>query len=214
MGNFSQKFRYHWRRYLAIGFLSLAIAFEVGYFVAGILSMWAYGSGGISSFSFIWNFVILMICYVMMLQGNVRNSYIAYRGVLSFTFLSTIVMVVDVLFNGASLLAYSSSPIGLVIALGTLLFTIGQIVLGIFCYIRLYGLMARGYTNFKALALFFSFFLGTLIISNLFTILYEFLLNDLLSSGNIYLILLILLSPISELFAAAGALVTIFRLRE
>lgn len=211
MSNFFRSIKYHWKRTLAIFFLGLAVAFEIAYFIIGMVQMLQSGSYSVNTFSFIWNFAILMICYVTMLLGNLRNSYSAYRGVLSFVFLSTILLIFDVIYDLFDL-GFASSVTALGIEIGIIAAMVGEIVLGVFCYLRLQGYLTGRYVNLRRLKLLFGLFLGFLIISNgLYIGLVFYELGLAISTLTIFLLLL---SPISELFAAVGTWVTIARLDE
>ncbi len=209
---FFEKFRYHYKRYLAIIFTSIAIGFLLADFIINLLLMIQNEiAPGFSTLSFVWNFVILMICFVMLLRGNSRQSSIAFQGVLSFIFLSIILLAYELIFQIIYGTGFSFSGVNAVFAILIILGIVGMIVLGILCYLRLKGYLSGSYSNLKRIKIDFTIFLVILILWHGLTIGFEFYLGGIAGWVEI---LLVLLTPISELFGAAACLFTIYRLNE
>ena len=128
MSRFINQFRYHAKRTFAIIFVSLAIALQLANFILGILQVI---SGSTVSWNFIWNFIVMMICYVRMLQGNLDNTTRAYSGVLMFVSLSAVTLVFDVVFSIITFGLSVGDTTSLVIQLVTLILTAGEMTLAI-----------------------------------------------------------------------------------
>ncbi len=209
MSRFINQFRYHAKRTFAIIFISLAIALQLANFILGVLQI---TSGNTISWSFIWNFVIMMICYVRILQGNIDNTTKAYSGVLMFVSLSAITLVFDVV---ASLFVFGfgtgADTTALIIEIAIFVLLAGEMTLAILTAVYFRRLlMGYGRTNIKTVKILAGFFFGLLILGQGFYIALFFvagyIASDLLS------IFLVLLSPLSEFFAAIAAWITLSRI--
>ena len=209
---FFEKFRYHYKRYLAILCASIAIGFVLGDFVTKlILMIQNETSPGFSTLSFVWNFVILMICYVMLLRGNSRQNGMAFQGVLSFVFLSIVLLAYELVFQIIYGTGFSFSGTNLVFTILIIVGILGMVVLGVLCYIRLKGYMSGSYSNLKTIKILFTIFLLVLILWHGLTIGFQFYLGGVVGWIEILLVLLV---PISELFGSLSCLFTIYRLNE
>src|SRR5574344_2038415 len=204
---FQQRLKYHYKKYLAIFFDSLAIAFISADFIISLLQMTgSFSSTILSGFSYIWNFAILMVCYIYILKGNMQGTSQAFQGVLSFVFLVLFLLIVNTAVNSVSnlLLFASGSWQSSLISSLYLLFSLLQIVSGIFSYIRLRQYMLGRYSNTKSIALWYSIFMGSLILT------YGFQITLYVMAGGAS-ILLLLLQPLSELSCAIACLFTVLR---
>ena len=208
MSRFINQFRYHAKRTFAIIFVSLAIALQLANFILGILQVI---SGSTVSWSFIWNFIIMMICYVRMLQGNLDNTTRAYSGVLMFVSLSAVTLVFDVVFSIITFGLSVGDTTSLIIQLVMLILTAGEMTLAILTAVYLRRLLyGYGRTNLKTVKILAGFFFGLLIVGQGFYIASFFLAGYVVS--DLLGIFLVLLSPLSEFFAAIAAWITLSRI--
>lgn len=203
----SQRIKYHYKKYLAITFDSLAIALIIADFIINLISMGqSSGSPSINSLSYIWNFAILMICYVLILKGNMQGSTQAFQGVLSFVFLVLFLLIVNAATSGLLNFSviFSGNWVSVLLYSFYFLFSILQIVAGIFSYIKLRQYMQGRYSDTRAISLWYAIFMGSLVIS------YGFEIAIYVISGGAS-VLLYLLQPISELCCAISCLFTVLR---
>ncbi len=207
MSRFINQFRYHAKRTFALIFIILAIAFQVANFTVGIINI---ASGSKASFNFIWNFIILMICYVRMLKGNVEDTTKACVGVLTFVYLSTISLVFDTIYSAIDI-GLSSDRLQLIIQIVIFVLMAMETALGIATAVKLRRLIyGFGKTSLKQVKILAGFFFALLILGQAAYIGIWFLFVGDLS--NVITVLLLLLSPISELFASIAAWITLSRI--
>ncbi len=207
MSRFINQFKYHAKRTFALIFIVLAIALEVANFILGI---YVYISTRTSSLSFIWNFAILMVCYVRMLKGNVENDMRAMMGVLTFIILSTITLAFDSVYS-VIMIGASSDTVELIIYIVLFAIIGGEAALGIIASIKLRRLLyGYGRTNIKQVKILAGFFFGLLIAGQALYIAMWIVLG--LASSSLISLFLIFLSPLGEFFAAIAAWITLSRI--
>ncbi len=207
MSRFINQFKYHAKRTFALIFIVLAIALEVANFILGI---YVYISTRTSSLSFIWNFAILMVCYVRMLKGNVENDMRAMMGVLTFIILSTITLAFDSVYS-VIMIGASSDTVELIIYIVLFAIIGGEAALGIITSIKLRRLLyGYGRTNIKQVKILAGFFFGLLIAGQALYIAMWIVLG--LASSSLISLFLIFLSPLGEFFAAIAAWITLSRI--
>lgn len=208
MSRFVNYFRYHLKRTLAIIFLALAVGFEIGSFAIGIIS---FVNGVDSSMSFIWNFLILIICYVRMLKGNLDDSGRALNGVMTFILLS----MIDCVLTAATMIYINLSLLFTpVFYYFIILFVIygGVAALGI-CTFIFFRRSMTGYSSMslKGVKIMAGFFFAILIIANGFSSVVPLFFSD--SVITFKMAFLASLSTIGQFFASIGAWITISRIR-
>ncbi len=207
MSRFINQFKYHAKRTFALIFIVLAIALEVANFILGI---YVYISTRTSSLSFIWNFAILMVCYVRMLKGNVENDMRAMMGVLTFIILSTITLAFDSVYS-VIMIGASSDTVELIIYIVLFAIIGGEAALGIITSIKLRRLLyGYGRTNIKQVKILAGFFFGLLIAGQALYIAMWIVMG--LASSSLISLFLIFLSPLGEFFAAIAAWITLSRI--
>ncbi len=207
MSRFINQFKYHAKRTFALIFIVLAIALEVANFILGI---YVYISTRTSSLSFIWNFAILMVCYVRMLKGNVENDMRAMMGVLTFIILSTITLAFDSVYS-VIMIGASSDTVELIIYIVLFAIIGGEAALGIITSIKLRRLLyGYGRTNIKQVKILAGFFFGLLVAGQALYIAMWIVLG--LASSSLISLFLIFLSPLGEFFAAIAAWITLSRI--
>ncbi len=207
MSRFINQFKYHAKRTFALIFIVLAIALEVANFILGI---YVYISTRTSSLSFIWNFAIMMVCYVRMLKGNVENDMRAMMGVLTFIILSTITLALDSVYS-VIMIGASSDTVELIIYIVLFAIIGGEAALGIITSIKLRRLLyGYGRTNIKQVKILAGFFFGLLIAGQALYIAMWIVLG--LASSSLISLFLIFLSPLGEFFAAIAAWITLSRI--
>ncbi len=208
MSRFINQFKYHGKRTFALIFIVLAIALETANFILGI---YEYVTTRTSSFSFIWNFIIMMVCYVRLLQGNVENNAKAGTGVLTFIVLSTITLVFDSIYS-AIYIGMSSDTTQLLIQIALFVVIAGEAALGIVTSIKLRRLLyGFGRTNLKQVKILAGIFFALLIVGKGLYIGMWFALGA-VSTSSLISIFLLLLSPLGEFFAAIASWITLSRI--
>ena len=137
------KIRYHnWKRTLAIFFSLLAVLSSLAGFVLTMID-----SGQSSDFTNlvidILNFVIMMLVGYYLLDGNVRNSNSAYRGVLSYVF----IMAMNAVFNALDLiiLEIGMGIAGIVLVSFSLVSAIASAVVGFILYRKIIFYLNRSF---------------------------------------------------------------------
>lgn len=212
------KFRYHYKKYLAIFFICLAIAFVSADLILNFVNLIVSGyQPGLSSVSAVITFVILMVAYVMILKGNLENSGLAFQGVLSFVFLLLFNEILSLIFSSISsklsaFYAFASGEYligGLAIASYILLAL--QLVAGIFAYIRLRQYMEGQYVSSVHVKVWFMIYFGLFILNTGTTLAVYFLGS---SPRSLMLLFLALLEPISELCCVLSSIFTVLRLSD
>ncbi len=147
-----QKLRYHYKKYLAILFASLAWASLVGSMVMEIV--WAYGSGGtMVDFNWIWNLIFSALVYGTILVGNIQGTSTAFYGILLFVFSTVINAGINLFLGGMNIFVslFAGNPLTAAVGSLTILFTVATLVTGIFVYIRCRGFLANTYPSYSGL---------------------------------------------------------------
>ncbi len=213
-----QKFRYHYKKYLAIFFVSLAVAFIAADLILNFVSLILQGAQpGLGIISRVFTFVILMISYVMIFKGNVESSGLAFQGVLSFVFLLLFSEIVSMLLgsidSGISLATYFRDGLYLLgtITLVSYLLIVLQVVAGVFSYIRLRQYMLGRYVSSVGVKVWFMIYFGLFILSVVATLAIFFLSFP---SSDWMKVFLALLEPISELCCGISAIFTVLRISD
>ena len=137
------KIRYNnWKRTLAIFFSLLAVLSSLTGFVLTMID-----SGQSSDFTNlvidILNFIIMMLVGYYLLDGNVRNSNSAYRGVLSYVF----IMAMNAVFNALDLiiLEIGMGIAGIVLVSFSLVSAIASAVVGFILYRKIIFYLNRSF---------------------------------------------------------------------
>lgn len=149
---FKQNLRYHYKKYLAILFASLAWVCLIGSMVMEILA--AYGGGGmLADFNWVWNLVFSAIVYGTILVGNLRGTSLAFYGILLFVFSTVINAAINLFLGGTNvfLSLLAGDPVGAAFAVLSLLFVAASIVTGVFVYIRCRGFLNNTYASYAGL---------------------------------------------------------------
>lgn len=130
---FFRSWKYNWKKYLAILFASLGFIFECGVFASDLYAIVNFGYSGLNLFSSIWNFGVIIFVLYFLYAGNIRNSYLAYSGVLAFIFM----MVWDVIATFIiDIFPYGSNTTYSWLYIVHLLLLVLAAALGIYLYIR------------------------------------------------------------------------------
>jgi hypothetical protein len=214
---FKQQFKYHYKKYIAIFFISLALIFEISSFVYSVVSLAQSGFSIPSLLKALWNFFVLSVCYYLILTGNLKDNNTALQGVISFIFMSLLLDiingVVDGIFNFSFLISAASSGNWqqMLISLLSLAFLAVSIVFGIFAFIRLKAFLnGRNGGNYHSTILWVCLFMSTIILSIGFSVGFLCLTLGLQS----FSVLFSSLSSLGELACAIACVFTILRLRD
>ena len=194
----------------AIGFISLALAFYLAFYLAvEIISGWTYFRSDVFG---VWNFLITLVCYLYLLVTNIRNDNAAYTGI--FMFVSLIVLqgvftIIDTIRVQSSAFYTDNPPIIATFVVYCVLLAV-TIVVGVLFYISTFRYMAGRTNSFgrlRGLALGFG---GALLV--MVAVLMVFYGYAAVLTSPVAILLAIAV-PVSELFAAVGIIFTLERLR-
>ena len=140
MNRFARFFKEHRNKILATGFASLGVlVYLLHYLMVEIMSNWNYfrGMRTPDMILAIFSFAFCLFVYMTILVCNIRNEGAAYQGILMFVFYITFGIVFD-FFTGAIFATYNviaTGSTGLILSYSSLLFSVGQVVVGILLYI-------------------------------------------------------------------------------
>lgn len=211
-----QKIKYHWKKYLAITFICLAIGCLISDMIVNVYLLAASSSSPKGSqFTFVWNFFVLMYCYILIFKGNLENSVSAYRGVLDFVFMTVILLIINIFVSYINLISSclnaQGSPAQLVITICYLCFSLFLCVMGILSYIGLKKYISGEYIDSKKILINYCIFLGCIIVTAILIIV---LLSLSVGGTNVIRLLTFYLSPIAQVFAAIACLFTVLRIKD
>lgn len=149
---FTQNLRYHYKKYIAILFASLAWACLIGSMIMEIVTAYA-GEGTFVDFNWVWNLIFSAIVYGTILVGNLQGTSTAFYGILLFVFSTVINAVISLFLGGTNVLLslLGGDPLGAAFAVLSLLFVAASIVTGIFVYIRCRGFLNNTYASYAGL---------------------------------------------------------------
>ncbi len=206
-------FKEHRNKILAVSFSALALAVFLGYYgVLEILTGGFYFRHQATTGDLIiemWNFVFYaVLVYGGLMYRNIQNDGRAYSNILIFIFSLAFNLLLDLLEEGIYTVfdVASGQTISVVFFLLSVLFTIGQMVIGILLYINIARYM-RGYSvpwkRIRTLAIVFAILVGL----GAFPLVALSML--LLGDGLIALLSV----PVSEAFCSIAIIFTLERLR-
>ncbi len=212
------RFRYHYKKYLAILFICLAIAFISADIILTFVNLIVSGyQPGLSTLSPVITFVILMVAYIMIFKGNLDGTGLAFQGVLSFVFLLLFNEILSLIFDSmlTNLNVFYCFKIGDylsgALSILTYLFLAFQILAGVFSYVRLRQYMTGQYVSSTGVKVWFMIYFGLFVLTT-GTTLALFFINS--SSENYIVLFLALLEPLSELCCVISSIFTVLRLSD
>jgi hypothetical protein len=147
-------FRNHKWKYLAILFASMATILMGTSFIISFYSY--YFSSGVGSwlFTWLWDFVIYLVCYLLLLVGNIKNNNYAYQGMLGFVFFMVFNLILPVLSTLLNIATGAwTSMLGLMVVAFGLVY-VAQAVFGILAYILTYKYLRGTYYRLRRIVLF------------------------------------------------------------
>ncbi len=125
---------------LAVGLACLAMAAFLGYYLtAEILSEWTFFR---SEPLQIWNFIITLLVYGLLLICNIRNDSFAYQGILMFVFYTAFDAFLSLLQGAANAIIVGMESLSWVLFFA---FLVAKLVIGAFLYIYVSRYM-RGFS--------------------------------------------------------------------
>ncbi len=212
--NFPQYFRLHKNKIFAVGFAALSLALFFAYYGVEL------GFNGLAFFTSdpfaIWNCIIVLIAYFTIFYCNVTNDAAAYRGIIMFLFMIVFSQILN-LFPSLAILFFNFATLDPAIIAFTILeaaFLIGQVVVGVFLYIRVQGYRMMRYSDFRKirlLAILFTVALALSLSFSIATLAFGVTFSTPLDAFLFYFILFAL--PLSELLMSASVIFTLERLR-
>ena len=207
---FSRFYKSHRNKIWAVSLSALAFALFLGYYVTmEVLSGWVFFR---SDFLQIWNFLLYLLVYSIILFANIRNDNVAYMGILMFVFFTFFSRIWDLFPASNNLLASfsSGSPTLITLCAGFLVTALGQFVLGIMLYFRIH-VYSRGrddnYMRIRVLGICYGVALA-LCLS--FRIALLILLQGAFGPAYTFLVFMI---PLSEVVMSGAIVFTLERLR-
>lgn len=212
------RFRYHYKKYLAVFFVSLAIAFISADIILTFVNLVVGGyQPGLSVVSPVITFVILMVAYIMIFKGNLEGTGLAFQGVLSFVFLLLFNEIISLIFNSiltninAIVCFRVGDYLSGALAIASYIFLGFQVLAGIFSYVRLRQYMTGQYVSSTGVKVWFMIYFGLFILSQGTTLALFFLSS---SPENYIALFLVLLEPLSELCCVISSIFTVLRLSD
>ncbi len=212
------RFRYHYKKYLAVFFVSLAIAFISADIILTFVNLVVGGyQPGLSVVSPVITFVILMVAYIMIFKGNLEGTGLAFQGVLSFVFLLLFNEIISLIFNSiltninAIVCFRAGDYLSGALAIASYIFLGFQVLAGIFSYVRLRQYMTGQYVSSTGVKVWFMIYFGLFILSQGTTLALFFLSS---SPENYIALFLVLLEPLSELCCVISSIFTVLRLSD
>lgn len=208
---FKERFRYNYKKYLAIIFASLATALMAATGAIALINMVATESApSITTPISAYNIAFFLVAYLVILIGNVNSSNSAYQGVLIYIFASAFSTAISLLtsgiFNFASF--FSGDALTIALTLVQLAFNVFGLIAGVFAYVRLRQYLHSSYVQYEKVRNWTLAFVIFQIISCGFT---SALLLIYGYSG--ISVIMAFLSPISEIFICLAIYFTVLRLR-
>lgn len=185
-------------------FAIFGAGFVVADFVTTLISLYMVGDASSNAVFVFINFAIMCLVCFYLLNGNLTNSYSAFRGMLMFVFLITFGFAENVLYDLpyyiADIIAFD--PIAIIV----FLLTVGAVVIGVLAYIktRQYLFMRKG--TYKTVFIFNLLFT----ICSVFASGFVFAIPFLLSTGGEALVLDY--SALGDIFLALSMFCTVTRL--
>lgn len=147
-----QRITYHYKKYLAIATSAIALVlmltnfgFELAYEVVNS------PSDVVTIVLSLWNLVVYLIAYFLILLGNIQGSYNAYNGMLAYIFMFIFDAARALFFSsGIGVSTWASGSV-LLIFIGVLyfLFTVLALTSGIMTYIRTRQYIVSHYTSYR-----------------------------------------------------------------
>ncbi len=212
------RFRYHYKKYLAVFFISLAIAFITADLILTFVNLIVEGGQpGLGTLSPVITFVILMVAYIMIFKGNLDGTGLAFQGVLSFVFLLLFNEILSLIFDSLTTninvfhCFKTGDYLSGALSIMSLLFLAFQVLSGIFSYVRLRQYMTGHYVSSTGVKVWFMIYFGLFILSA-GTNLALFFLNS--TPENYIVLFLVLLEPTSELCCVISSIFTVLRLSD
>ena len=154
-----QKLKYHYKRYLSIAFASIGLALLVGALTYFSITN---RTNSYTMMGSLWNYLILLVCFIFILYGSIQGTAIAYNGILMFVFFLLWDFGSSFVINwlsGSFLNLFSGNPLLIAATLISFGGNLLALITGIFLYIRLRQFLTgryASYTGLRNLALVFS----------------------------------------------------------
>jgi len=212
MSILASRIRLQYKKYLAIIFACLGLACFISDFLIRILLVANSNTQGASLTLDLLDLVlylVMIVCFAMLLLGNIRASFLAFQGLLTFVFYElfskgreSIIYFLMILTSGGYMDALS-------LLLNLLLASSAAFVAvsGIFSYIRTRQFISRTYGSYRTVRLWSLLFTLAVITSE-----GVYLAISLLGSSLSIYILLYILTPLGAIFMALSCFFTTLRL--
>jgi hypothetical protein len=209
MQRLKNQWKYHYKKFLALTFTSLALLCLIGSGAYTIYLTFDSPSSGLNTYLSIYDFALFAIAYMLILIGNLQGSTLAYQGMLMYVFMT--LFSAFIAFFKTNILNFkifqSGNAASIVLLLFVLAFYAAIVVTGIMTYIRTSQYLRNSYSNY----------IGVRTWCLLFTIfnalLYGFEPALLAITENNISVLLLVLEPLSQAFIGIAIFFTVTRLK-
>src|SRR5574344_1530941 len=100
MQRLKNQWKYHYKKFLALTFTSLALLCLIGSGAYTIYLTFDSPSSGLNTYLSIYDFALFAIAYMLILIGNLQGSTLAYQGMLMYVFMTLFSAVLAFFGNG------------------------------------------------------------------------------------------------------------------
>ena len=217
--NLIYKFKYHYKKYLAIAFIFISVILAVGEIISDfvILGLGYYQI----DLNFIWNIFVkafLVYVFVDIFKGNKENSSVAFRGVVIYA--STIIisqifsLSINIILSGSSFLIYLQNKeyLSLTLLIFRYAFLALEIGFGIVAYTRMRQYFSNQNVSATRVKVLFIIFFSFVVLSYIPSV--YFLIILLANSSYYFLSSLFIIFSLNEFFAAIACIFTILRISD
>ncbi len=172
--NLLRKFKYHYKKYLAMFFAILAALCAFGDFVTSLISLvQSHSAPNIMTFWNILFYLYAIYLFYILYRGNKESSAESLQAVLMFTwsllFYQIFTFILDLAFNSPlNLLTFlkRGEYLSFSFLLSSYVILLAEIVIGIFGYIRLKQYMSGQYVSSTKIKVLFTIFFSMVILGS------------------------------------------------
>jgi hypothetical protein len=208
--HFQNKWKYHYKKYLALTFTCLALLCLIGSGAVTIYLTFDNPSSGVGTYLSIYDFALFAIAYMLILIGNLQGSTLAYQGMLMYVFMILFSATIALIKQGSYIdfsIFKSGNALAISLFVFVLLFYVAIIVTGIMTYVRASQYLRNSYTNYPGVRTWCLLF----VIFN--ALLYGFEPALIMVNGGNVSLLLLFLEPLSQVFIGLAIFFTVIRLK-
>lgn len=209
------RFRYHYKKELAVFFSSIGLALLVANFIVDFVN--EYQSRNISANFLlnVWNFLIFAVAYYYIFIGNLQDDNRAYRGLMIYIFAVTWGFVFSYLLNMNNFSVFLSGNAAIILLFSfMMLFLALCIISGVMTYVRTRQYLTSRYAKYEGVRWWcLAFVICNILVNGLSP---AILIIEAIQEGSgsgVLSVLSICLEPISQIFISLSIFFTVTRLR-